>query len=62
MIFSPNLFVILKIFPHNIICMRAIKFFECLDFERKYSFCKRLNTFLYFIEIMLHQLHKVPTS
>jgi hypothetical protein len=25
--------------------MPVVKFFACLDFERKYSFCKRLTSF-----------------
>ena len=43
MIFSPKLCVILKIYPRNINYMPAVKFFVCLDFERKSSFCKRLT-------------------
>ncbi len=32
-----------KFYPRNINYMPAIKFFACLDFERKSSFCKRLH-------------------
>jgi hypothetical protein len=42
MIFSPNLFVMLKILSCNINYMPAVKFFTCLDFGRKSSFYKRL--------------------
>jgi hypothetical protein len=45
MIFSPNLFVMLKFYPRNINYMPAVKFFACLDLERKSSFCKRLYRF-----------------
>jgi hypothetical protein len=30
----------LKFYPRNIDYMPAVKFFACLDFERKASFCK----------------------
>jgi len=31
-----------KFYPRNIKYIPAVKFFSCLDFERKSSFCKRL--------------------
>jgi len=36
-----------KYYPQNIKYMPAVKFFSCLDFERKSSFCKRLNRLRY---------------
>jgi len=31
-----------KFYPRNISYMPVVKLFTCLDFERKFSFCKRL--------------------
>ena len=42
--FLPNSALCLKFYPRNIRYMPAVKFFACLDFERKSSFCKRLNS------------------
>ena len=46
--FSPNLYVMLKFYPRNINYMPAVKFFTCLDLERKYYFCKMLLILLFF--------------
>ena len=40
--FRPNSALCSKFYPRNITYMPAVKFFACLDFERKSSFCKRL--------------------
>jgi len=38
-----------KFYPWNIKYTPAVKFFACLDFERKSSFCKRLEMIGVFI-------------
>ena len=39
--FSANSLLASKLYPRNIIYMPVVKFFGCLDFEQKSSFCKR---------------------
>jgi hypothetical protein len=41
--FRPNSSLCSKIYPRNIGYIPAVKFFACLDFERKSLFCKRLS-------------------
>ncbi|MEE4314068.1 MAG: hypothetical protein V2J11_06195, partial [Desulfofustis sp.] len=38
--FRPNSALCSKFYPRNIMYMPAVKFFACLDFERKSKFCK----------------------
>jgi hypothetical protein len=40
--FRPNSALCSKFYPQNINYMPVVKFFACLDFERKSTFCKRL--------------------
>jgi hypothetical protein len=41
--FRPNSALCSKFYPRNINYMPVVKFFACLDFERKSKFCKRLS-------------------
>ncbi|HSL41383.1 MAG TPA: hypothetical protein VK857_13495, partial [Desulforhopalus sp.] len=41
--FRPTSALYSKFYPWNINHMPVVKFFACLDFERKSMFCKRLN-------------------
>ena len=40
--FRPNSALCSKFYPRNISYMPVVKFFACLDFDRKSYFCKRL--------------------
>jgi hypothetical protein len=40
--FRPNSALCSKFYPWNIDYVPVVKFFACLDFERKSTFCKRL--------------------
>ena len=42
----------LKFYPRNIIYMPVVKFFACLDLERKPYFCKRLICFNFAISTL----------
>jgi hypothetical protein len=51
-LFHPNSALCEKFYPRNIRDMPAEKFFTCLDFELKFSFCKRLKIDTFFFPSM----------
>jgi hypothetical protein len=51
--FHPNSALCSKFYPRNISYMPAVKFFACLDFERKSSFCKSLSCLFFSAEVNL---------
>jgi hypothetical protein len=46
--FLPNSALCSKFYPLNIIYMPAVKFFACLDFERKSKFLQKAPLLIFF--------------